>query len=84
MLLSLAAMIPAWAFLGAFARMDVVGPGGVLGGLVVGAAVGLFFGLVFGGARRRWVDSVFGSEDWRRVDTAESQLRQPARSEGCC
>jgi hypothetical protein len=42
MILWLAVMVPAWGFLGAFARLDVVGPGGVIGGLVVGAARRLF------------------------------------------
>jgi hypothetical protein len=42
MILAMAIMIPAWAVLGAFGRLDVVGPGGVVGGLVVGAPVGVF------------------------------------------
>ena len=66
MILALALMIPAWALLGAFARLDAVGPGGVLGGLAIGALVGVFFGLVFGGARGRWVDAIFGAKDRRR------------------
>jgi hypothetical protein len=89
MLLSLAVMIPAWAALGAFARLDAVGPGGVLGGLVVGGAVGVVFGLMLGGAKGKWVDFVFGPEDrrggdrgrrtdWRclktHLDEAEEQL----------
>lgn len=73
LILSLAIMIPTWAVLGAFARLDVVGPGGVVGGLVIGAAVGVFFGLVFGGARGRWVDAVFGPENRRGVERGEMQ-----------
>ena len=76
MILSLAIMIPTWAFLGAFARMDVVGPGGVIGGLVVGGAVGVFFGLIFGGARGRWVDGIFGPED-REEASGRSIRREP-------
>jgi len=68
MILSLAIMIPAWALLGAYARLDAVGPGGVLGGMVVGGAVGVFFGLVFGGAKGRWVDGIFGPKDRRESE----------------
>jgi hypothetical protein len=75
-ILSLAIMIPAWALLGAFARLDVVGPGGVIGGLVVGGAVGVFFGLVFGGAKGKWVDAVFGAEDRSKVERDEGPVPQ--------
>jgi hypothetical protein len=71
MILSLAIMIPTWAAPGAFARLDVVGPGGVVGGLVVGGLVGVFFGLVFGGARGGWVDAIFGREDRSSVEMGE-------------
>ena len=62
MILSLAFMVPAWAMLGGFARLDTPGPGGVVGGMVIGGAIGVFFGLVFGGAKGKWLDYVYGPE----------------------
>jgi hypothetical protein len=58
---SLMIMIPGWALLGAFSRLDSQQPPDVAAGLVVGALVGVFFGLVFGGAKGRWIDFVYGT-----------------------
>lgn len=69
LVLSLAIMVPAWALLGGFARLDSPGPGGVVGGMVGGGLIGVFFGLAFGGNHqwRVW-DYVFGPEDPDRKD----------------
>jgi hypothetical protein len=58
--LSLMIMVPSWALLGGFARLDAERPTNVLPGIAVGAIVGVFFGLVFGGASGRWLDFVYG------------------------
>ena len=62
MALSLVIMVPGWALLGGFARLDSQHPPNVTAGMVVGALVGVFFGLVFGGVNGRWLDHVFGPQ----------------------
>src|SRR5947209_4679823 len=69
LVLSLAVMVPAWALLGGFTRLDSPGPGGGVGGMVVGGAIGVFFGLVFGGNPRWGVwDYLFGPAEPEELD----------------
>jgi uncharacterized protein YcfJ len=60
MALSLIVMVPGWALLGGFARLDSQRQPNVIAGMFVGAVIGVFFGLVFGGANGRWLDFVYG------------------------
>jgi hypothetical protein len=60
LVVSLLIMVPGWALLGGFARLDVEQPTNVLPGIAIGAIVGVFFGLVFGGANGRWLDFIYG------------------------
>jgi hypothetical protein len=53
-------MVPGWALLGAFARLDSQRPPNHAAGLIIGAVIGLFFGLVFGGVEGHWLDFVYG------------------------
>ncbi len=59
----LACMVPAWAFIGAFVAMDSAMLGGTVGRAIVGAIVGVAFALILGGVKGKWVDAVFGPED---------------------
>lgn len=54
--------VPAWALLGGLSRLASPGPGGVIGGMLVGGAIGVFFSLVFGGAKGKWLHYVYGPE----------------------
>jgi hypothetical protein len=87
MMLPIVLMMPAWALLGGFARLDSPGPDGVVGGMVVGGLIGLFFGLVFGrNCEWRVCDYISGPE--QREDgheaadlTEAGAARQPPRWE---
>jgi hypothetical protein len=59
---SLVLMVPGWAMLGGFARLDSPESRSVVGGMVVGGLIGVFFGLVLGGLNGKWLDYVFGPE----------------------
>jgi len=79
MVRSLAFMIPAWAMLGGFARLDSPGPGGVVGGMVVGGCIGVFFGQVFGGANGKWLDCIFGREQTPKDEQRKERFKKRNR-----